>query len=113
MADQVYQIDRAGNLSQCKVTVNREAPSEIENAEEAKRTVDNINVRQTKPSKLDDSGAASRVKDRTVYRIYFKAIGIKNLFVFVVFGLAFAFCIKFPGEYHWRFNLPKTTWADC
>ena len=70
---------------------------EVEPAEETVIT-DHIIQRQSRPSRIDASEDASRATDLAVYRTYFDSIGIKNLSVFIVFGLAFAFCIKFPGE---------------
>lgn len=104
MADQVFRIDKSGGLSQCERDVAVVETMSSKGDIEAGETVitNTINVRQTKPARIDSSEEASRVKDRTVYRTYFGAIGLKNLSVFVLFGLAFAFCIKFPGERHHR-----------
>uniref|UniRef100_A0A093UYQ7 ATP-binding cassette sub-family C member 9 n=1 Tax=Talaromyces marneffei PM1 TaxID=1077442 RepID=A0A093UYQ7_TALMA len=98
MADQVFRIDKSGGLSQCERDVAVVETMSSKGDIEAGETVitNTINVRQTKPARIDSSEEASRVKDRTVYRTYFGAIGLKNLSVFVLFGLAFAFCIKFP-----------------
>lgn len=101
MADQVYQIDKAGNLTRCGPGVVGKSSSVADDEAKVNRATDNNNLRPTKPAKLDaSSDTASFVTDRTVYRIYFRAIGLRNMLVFVLFGLAFAFCIKFPGEYH-------------
>ena len=109
MSDHVYQIDKAGNLSQCgreaAVVEMTSNATEVEVEVQGTASTNNINVRQTKPARVDASDATSRVTDRTVYRTYFGAIGLKNLAIFVLFGLAFAFCIKFPGEYHSRRKL--------
>jgi hypothetical protein len=115
MADQVYHIDKAGNLSQCEreVAVVETTSDAVEVEAEGTASTDKINVRQTKPARLDTLDVASRVTDRTVYRTYFGAIGLKNLSVFVLFGLAFAVCIKFPGEYHIRNKLADGQRTNC
>jgi hypothetical protein len=98
MADQVYQIDKAGNFSQCEAVVVGMTVNAAEDEVEVRKSSSNIHIPQTKPTKVDAPETISRITDRTVYRTYFRAIGIRNLSVFVLFGLAFAFCIKFPGE---------------
>lgn len=115
MSDQVYQIDKAGNLSQCEreVAVFETTSKAIEAEVEGTAPTKNVNVRQTKPARVNASEEASRITDRTVYRTYFGAIGPKNLSVFVLFGLAFAFCIKFPGEYYRRRKLTAGQRTNC
>lgn len=102
MADQVYQISKTGSLSQCEVAAVGTTYNVIKEEVEVKVPADNIYVPQNKPATVDASEPPPRVADRTVYRTYFRAIGVRNLSIFVLFGLAFAFCIKFPGEYHYE-----------
>jgi hypothetical protein len=102
MAAQVYQISKAGNLSRHEVRAEDTLYNTIEDDDQVDTVTDSVDERPTKTAKSDSlqtSQAASRITDRTVYRTYFGAIGPGNLFIFVFFGIAFAFCLKFPGEY--------------
>ncbi|OKL57766.1 hypothetical protein UA08_06882 [Talaromyces atroroseus] len=99
MATQVYEIDRASSISQYEFGAKEMLFNATEDEAEVKMTIDDVNERPMKIAKPDAQKvpeAASRVTDRTVYRTYFNAIGLGNLFIFVFFGIAFAFCIKFP-----------------
>jgi hypothetical protein len=45
-----------------------------------------------------DAKVCQTLKDRTVYKTYFRAMGNLNALIFLIAGIAFAVALKFPGE---------------
>jgi hypothetical protein len=105
MADRAFKIDEGGHLKPIEprgektptedITMAPEATDEI-NAPDDQSHSAHLTKRKEEVSVHSRPNATS---DSKVYATYFRSIGSNNVVIFFVFGIAFAFCLRFPGSY--------------
>lgn len=100
--DHVYEIDSTGNLVLRDTPASPDSISEVDGVANfhSTQSSENENEKPTKEAKVaavPKNNDAANIKDRTVYQKYFGSIGAANILIFLAFGIAFGFCIKFPG----------------
>jgi ATP-binding cassette, subfamily C (CFTR/MRP), member 1 len=102
LADHVFAIGQDGSLRQWEESLQDMRPEEdldeINSSENHTNSNPQSKGEHTNRSQPVQKGRQPIVADRVVYKAYFKSIGALDVLVFFCFGVAFAFCLKFPGK---------------
>ena len=65
---------------------------------ETKENATTVTTTRKAVAKSDkEDSKKSLIQDRTVYKAYFKTVGTFHTVVFIMFGVVFAFTLKFPS----------------
>lgn len=114
LADEVYQIDESGHLSRrpalASLTSGQgrpfdssdvELPNDFSVAEDT--SADNnpaqTSSKATVPNAVERQAAKAMLGDRTVYKMYFKSVGVFNTTVFILGAMACSLSFKFSGKF--------------
>ncbi len=109
-ADRVLEVDMEGTLTELPhsrsnlLDLMEIAPARDTLLDKSEKVVETVTTKKVSEAETTPI-TKSLVQDRTVYRTYFKSVGILHTVIFLAFGVLFAFSSKFPG----MLNLKSST----
>ncbi|KAI1175807.1 canalicular multispecific organic anion transporter 1 [Nemania sp. FL0916] len=120
LADEIYRIDESGHLSREphqsayasaeEQSLNSHDPAESsENISDNEEPAQTITETSASPATVDKQGAKQMLGDRTVYKVYFKSVGLLHSIIFFVGAMSWAVSFKFSDVWvKWWANASAT-----